>query len=103
MGILYCLTVGEPLHLLAVESVRHFYTLTKGRVPIVGCGGIHDGRSAYNMIRAGASCVQLYTAMVYQGYPVVNKVGVDGVVVREVDGHARGGGSIINGGVAGET
>lgn len=43
-------------------------------MPIVGCGGISTGEDAYEKIRAGASVVQLYSALVYQGFPVIGKV-----------------------------
>ncbi len=43
-------------------------------MPIIGCGGIASGRDAYEQIRAGASLVQLYTSMVYWGFPIVGKV-----------------------------
>lgn len=59
---------------LSTESVRNFYHLTGGKVPIVGCGGIATGQDAYEKIRAGASLVQLYTSLVYQGFPIVGKV-----------------------------
>jgi dihydroorotate dehydrogenase len=43
------------------------YRLTGGRLPLIGVGGIASGGDAYAKIRAGASLVQLYTALVYQG------------------------------------
>lgn len=45
-----------------------------GKVPIIGVGGVATGQDALDKIRAGASLVQLYTAMVYQGPPIVNKI-----------------------------
>ena len=45
-----------------------------GSLPIIGVGGVANGADAYEKIRAGASLVQLYTAMVYDGPPVVNKI-----------------------------
>ena len=51
-----------------------FSRLTKGQVPIIGCGGVANGEDAYAKIRAGASAVQLYTALVYDGFPVIGKV-----------------------------
>lgn len=50
------------------------FRLTNGQVPIVGCGGIESGADAYEKIRAGASVVQLYTALVYQGWPVIGRI-----------------------------
>ena len=43
-------------------------------MPIVGLGGISSGEDAYKKIRAGASLVQIYSSLAYQGPPVVNKI-----------------------------
>lgn len=48
--------------------------LSSGKLPIIGVGGIGSGKDAYEKIKAGASLVQLYTALVYQGPPVVGRV-----------------------------
>lgn len=50
------------------------FVLLVGKVPIVGIGGVASGQDAMDKIRAGASLVQLYTALTYQGPPVVTKV-----------------------------
>lgn len=65
---------GPPLRDLSTSTVRDMYRLTQGRIPIVGVGGISCGKDAYEKIKAGASLVQLYTALVYQGPPVVSRV-----------------------------
>jgi dihydroorotate dehydrogenase len=65
---------GRPLKQLSTQVVGEMYALTNGRIPIIGCGGISSGQDAYDKIRAGASLVQLYTALVYQGFPVIGKV-----------------------------
>ncbi|XP_056318915.1 dihydroorotate dehydrogenase (quinone), mitochondrial isoform X2 [Danio aesculapii] len=65
---------GQPLKELSTQTVREMYTLTQGKLPIVGVGGVASGQDAMDKIRAGASLVQLYTALVYQGPPVVNKI-----------------------------
>ena len=48
--------------------------LSSGSVPIIGVGGIASGQDAYDTILAGASLVQLYTALVYKGPPLVWRV-----------------------------
>jgi dihydroorotate dehydrogenase len=68
----------------STRVLSDMYRLTKGRIPIVGCGGVASGEDAYKKIRAGASLVELYTAMAYEG--ARQWVGVGG---RE--GQARGG------------
>ncbi|XP_030622338.1 dihydroorotate dehydrogenase (quinone), mitochondrial [Chanos chanos] len=65
---------GKPLKELSTHTVREMYALTQGKVPIVGVGGVASGQDALDKIRAGASLVQLYTALVYQGPPVVKKI-----------------------------
>jgi dihydroorotate dehydrogenase len=58
---------GAPLYALSTEVLRLVYRLTEGRMPLIGVGGVSSGKDAYGKIRAGASLVQLYTALVYQG------------------------------------
>jgi dihydroorotate dehydrogenase len=50
------------------------YEKTGGKVPLIGVGGIASGRDAYEKIRAGASLVQLYTALVYEGPPLIRRI-----------------------------
>ncbi|XP_076449793.1 dihydroorotate dehydrogenase (quinone), mitochondrial-like isoform X3 [Babylonia areolata] len=65
---------GQPLKTMATNTVRDMYRLTQGKVPIIGVGGISSGKDAYEKIKAGASLVQLYSALVYKGPPVVSKI-----------------------------
>ncbi|KAM4017916.1 LOW QUALITY PROTEIN: dihydroorotate dehydrogenase (quinone), mitochondrial [Anomaloglossus baeobatrachus] len=65
---------GAPLRDLSTETIRDMYALTSGRIPIIGVGGISSGLDALQKIRAGASLVQLYTALAYEGPPVIGKV-----------------------------
>jgi dihydroorotate dehydrogenase len=58
---------GRPLAPLATDCLARMYRLTGGRLPIIGCGGIASGSDAYARIRAGASLVQLYSALVFHG------------------------------------
>lgn len=65
---------GEPLFALSTALISDMYRLTGGRIPIVGVGGVASGADAYKKIRAGASLVQLYSALVYQGPALVQKI-----------------------------
>ena len=65
---------GRPLHGLACQIVEKMYGLTAAQIPIVGVGGVVSGADAYAMIRQGASLVQLYTALVYEGPSVVRRI-----------------------------
>ena len=58
---------GRPLFRRSTEVLTQLYRLTGGKIPLIGAGGIASGADAYAKIRAGASLVQLYTALVYQG------------------------------------
>ncbi|KAL8588251.1 hypothetical protein ACOMHN_057969 [Nucella lapillus] len=65
---------GRPLKTLATNTVRDMYRLTHGKIPIIGVGGISSGKDAYDKVKAGASLVQLYSALAYKGPPVVTKI-----------------------------
>ena len=58
---------GQPLFDVSTRVLRDIYRLTGGKLPLIGVGGITSAEDAYAKIRAGASLVQLYTALVYQG------------------------------------
>ena len=58
---------GAPLRDLAQQRLRDFRTATGGSIPLVGVGGIASAEDAWARIRAGASLVQLYSAMVFGG------------------------------------
>ncbi|MPT47608.1 MAG: quinone-dependent dihydroorotate dehydrogenase [Sphingobium sp.] len=58
---------GAPLHDLALERLRQFRALLGDQIPLIGAGGISNAQQAYARIRAGASLIQLYSAMVYEG------------------------------------
>jgi dihydroorotate dehydrogenase len=65
---------GKPLFALSTDNLRQFYRLLGHKVPLIGVGGIASAQDAYEKIRAGASLVQLYTALVYQGFGVVRRI-----------------------------
>ncbi|CAB4062137.1 DHODH [Lepeophtheirus salmonis] len=65
---------GAPLMKLSTNVIRKMYILTKGQIPIIGVGGISTGQDAFEKIEAGASLVQIYSAIVYQGPPIVKKI-----------------------------
>lgn len=58
---------GAPLKGLALERLRDFRRATGGKLPLIAAGGVENGIDAYDRIKAGASLVQLYSALVYQG------------------------------------
>lgn len=58
---------GAPLKALALDALRQFRSASGGQIPLIGCGGISNSDDAWERIRAGASLVQLYSAMIYEG------------------------------------
>ncbi len=79
---------GRPLFALSTEALRQFYRLTEGRLPLIGVGGITSGADAYAKIRAGASLVQLYTALIYHGPGLVVRIKRDLAACLRADGFA---------------
>jgi dihydroorotate dehydrogenase len=69
---------GQPLKPLALQRLRDFRRATGGELPLVGVGGIATAQDAWERIRAGASLVQLYSAMIYAG-PGIAKTIVRGL------------------------
>ena len=54
--------------------LKDFYVLTNGKVPLIGVGGISSGKDVYERILSGASLVQLYTSLIYEGPLVINNI-----------------------------
>ncbi|HVV73621.1 MAG TPA: quinone-dependent dihydroorotate dehydrogenase, partial [Verrucomicrobiae bacterium] len=65
---------GAPLRKRSTEVVRHLYRQSRGRLPIIGVGGIFNAADAWDKIIAGASLVQVYTGLVYEGPGVVRQI-----------------------------
>jgi dihydroorotate dehydrogenase len=65
---------GRPLMAPSTELLAEMYRLTRRRVPLIGTGGVASGADAYEKLRAGASLVQLYTALVFQGPGLVRRI-----------------------------
>jgi dihydroorotate dehydrogenase len=63
---------GKPLEKRSNELINKFYNLIKGKIEIIGVGGVDSGRSAFDKFLAGASYIQLYTGMVFQGPNIVS-------------------------------
>jgi len=65
---------GEPLQQISTNMIKKFYKQLKGKIPIIGVGGVSSGKSAYQKIIAGASLLQLYTGFVYKGPMIVKNI-----------------------------
>ena len=65
---------GAPLKPLALKALRDFRSASGGAMPLIGVGGIATADDAWERIRAGASLVQLYSAMVYEGPGIARRI-----------------------------
>jgi dihydroorotate dehydrogenase len=65
---------GAPLKPLALDALRTFRSASGGEIPLIGVGGIATADDAWERIRAGASLVQLYSAMVYEGPGIARRI-----------------------------
>jgi dihydroorotate dehydrogenase len=79
---------GQPLFEKSTRVLAQLYRATEGKLPIIGVGGVASAEDAYAKIKAGASAVQLYSALVYHGLGLVPQIaeGLDALLKR--DGHA---------------
>lgn len=68
---------GLPLKELALERLRDFRRATEGALPLIAAGGIDNGVDAFDRIRVGASLVQLYTALVYEGPDLAGRINAE--------------------------
>ena len=80
---------GRPLFGKATAVLSAFYRQTGGKVPLVGVGGVSSGADAYAKIRAGASLIQLYTALAYAGPALVGEIKRDLLRLMQADGFTR--------------
>lgn len=77
---------GAPLKDRANTILREVFVKTEGRIPLIGVGGISSGMDAYERIRSGASLVQVYSALIYQGFDLVSRIKKELVELLEKDG-----------------
>lgn len=76
---------GAPLFEMSTRVLAHLSRLTEGKLPLIGVGGVGSAEQAYAKIRAGASAVQLYTALVYGGLSLAAQIarGLDDLLARD--------------------
>ena len=77
---------GKPLFTLSTNTLRDIYKLSYGKIPLIGVGGIASAADAYTKIKAGASLVQLYSALIYQGFGLVYNINKGLAELLEKDG-----------------
>jgi len=77
---------GQPLRVQATKMLRRVYEMTKGEVLLIGVGGINSAESAYERIKAGASLVQVYTGLIYEGPALAKRINSGLVELLKHDG-----------------
>lgn len=77
---------GAPLSNLAAETLQRFAAASQGRIALIAAGGVGSGAQAYERIRAGASAVQLYSALVYGGLGLVQRIETELATLLRRDG-----------------
>jgi len=79
---------GAPLTTLSTDVLRRTAQRVERQFPLVGCGGVGSGADAYAKIRAGATLVQLYSAMVFEGPPLIRRIKEELAALLARDGFA---------------
>ena len=77
---------GKPLHNISNDMIKKFYKELKGKIPIIGVGGVNSGKSAYEKIAAGASLLQLYTGFVYRGPSTAKDIKKELIEILKAEG-----------------
>jgi dihydroorotate dehydrogenase len=80
---------GRPVKDKATQTIHNFYRLTKGQLPIIGVGGIENAQDAYDKIKAGASLVQLYSALVFEGPDLPIQINQGLIELLAADGYTH--------------
>lgn len=65
---------GQPLSARSTEVIRYIHQKSGGKIPIVGVGGIHSASDAKEKLQAGASLVQIYTGLIYEGPRLIKNI-----------------------------
>jgi dihydroorotate dehydrogenase len=65
---------GRPLRERSTEVIAYLYGKSKGKIPIIGVGGIHSAEDAIEKLKAGACLIQLYSGFVYEGPGLIKKI-----------------------------
>ena len=77
---------GHPIKDLSTDLIARIYHHTQGKIPIIASGGVFTGKDAFEKIEAGASLIQIYSAIIYKGPNVVNKINKELVKILKEKG-----------------
>jgi len=89
---------GKPLFAPSTALLAEMHRRTRGRVTLIGVGGVANGADAYAKIRAGASLVQLYTGLIYQGPALIARIKRELAALLRRDGFASVSAAVGSGG-----
>ena len=80
---------GKPLFDISTKQLRMAYKYTNGKIPLIGVGGVDSAEKAYEKIKNGASLIQLYTGLVYNGPNLIKDINKDLSSLIEGDGYSN--------------
>lgn len=78
---------GKPIFLKSTLMLKKMFVLTNGQIPLIGVGGISNGIETYEKIKSGASLVQIYTALIFKGPQIIDKIKKDLINSLKTDGY----------------
>ncbi len=78
---------GKPLFKISNNVLKKMYNLTNGQITLIGVGGISSGSDCYEKIKSGASLVQIYTALTFEGPLLVSKIKNELINLIKTDGY----------------
>ena len=76
---------GKPIQKISNKLIKETYILSKGKIPIIGCGGIFNAKDAYEKIKLGSSLLQLLTGLIYEGPMIIKNINKGLVSLMEKD------------------
>ena len=80
---------GKPIFDISTKQLRMAYKYTNGKIPLIGVGGVDSAEKAYEKIKNGASLIQLYTGLVYNGPNLIKDINEDLSSLIERDGYSN--------------
>ncbi|CAF0722289.1 unnamed protein product [Brachionus calyciflorus] len=80
---------GRPVKAISNKTLKRMYELTQGKLTIIGVGGIESGYDALEKIKSGATLVQLYSSMVFEGPVIVNKIKRELIELLQKEGYSN--------------
>eukprot|EP01080_Neovahlkampfia_damariscottae_P003971 gene3971-7227_t len=77
---------GKPLFKMSTNQLRKMYSLTNGKIILIGVGGVFSGKDVYEKMKSGASLVQIYTGLIYEGPKIVPEIKKELIELLNRDG-----------------